>query len=464
MDQAECRKSLGLAQDAFVVFNGNRNQPRKRIDLTIKGFIEFALDKPDARLWLHMGKKDQGWDLIPLFKRMARDYGYDATGKLVLTSQDFDVTRCLPVEKLNQVYNAVDVGVNTCIGEGWGLVNFEHAATNTAQVVPDHTSLAEIFNEIPRIPIESWSVDQNYGLDRGQPSPSAMAQLLSHYYENRDDLQRVADWCGETLSRDCYSWDVIGANVLKIVNRTLEGPAKSGEGFGKKHQGVGAETLFPGAECVDIDLSNGEGVYCITLDGDDRACEFMERARELGQEVTTWLGVDGRGASREQMEEEAQCPILWDMEGNPDALRRTTEAGLSIASVRLWQHALDAGFDYLAVMEDDAKLLKPLCMPVPKDADIVYFNDRSFRNGKGELWGTCCGTDGYLVTRQGLEKLLEIYQFLWMPVDLQLMPQVESLRRYGHHLCAYHNADFPSLKAYCLPPYVRHQNTDSRIR
>lgn len=226
VDRLEARAQLGVDPDLFIVFNGNRNQPRKRIDLTIKGFIEFAKDKPDARLWLHMGKKDQGWDIVPLFQRIARDNDYDATGKLILTSKDFDVTNCLPVERLNLVYNAVDIGVNTCLGEGWGLVNFEHAATGVAQVVPDHTSLKEIFFGIPRIPIESWEVDQNYGLDRGQVSPDGMAQILTHYYENRDDLQKVADWCYEALQRDVYSWDVIADAFDQIVDRTLAQPKK----------------------------------------------------------------------------------------------------------------------------------------------------------------------------------------------------------------------------------------------
>ena len=228
VDQAEARQELGIDPDHFIVFNGNRNQPRKRIDLTIKGFIEFAKEAPDARLWLHMGKKDQGWDIIPLFKRIARDYDYDPTGKIMLTSQDFDVTKCLPAERLNLVYNAADVGVNTCIGEGWGLVNFEHAATGTAQVVPDHTSLKEIFYGIPRIPIESWEVDRNYGLDRGQPSPSGMADILKHYYENRDDLKKVADWCYDAVHQDHYTWEVIGDAFLKVVNRTLTAPIKYG--------------------------------------------------------------------------------------------------------------------------------------------------------------------------------------------------------------------------------------------
>lgn len=89
IDKQQCRKELGVPEDVFIVFNGNRNQPRKRIDLTIKGFVKFAKDKPDARLWLNMGQKDMGWELIPLFKRVARDEAYDAAGKLILTSPQF---------------------------------------------------------------------------------------------------------------------------------------------------------------------------------------------------------------------------------------------------------------------------------------------------------------------------------------------------------------------------------------
>jgi glycosyltransferase involved in cell wall biosynthesis len=77
LDKHVCRKELGVPEDAFIVFNGNRNQPRKRIDLTLKAFIKFAKDKYDTRIWLNMGSKDLGWEIIPLFKRIARDEGFD---------------------------------------------------------------------------------------------------------------------------------------------------------------------------------------------------------------------------------------------------------------------------------------------------------------------------------------------------------------------------------------------------
>ncbi len=233
IDQNECRRELGVPEDIFIVFNGNRNQPRKRIDITIKSFIKFAKDKPDARLWLNMGNKDLGWDLIPLFKRIARDEGYDPKQKLILVGPSYDTNNCLPIEKLNKVYNACDIGINTCMGEGWGLVNFEHAATGKAQVVPDHTSLKEIFYNVPRMDIESWEVDRHYGLDRGIPSASHGAELLSYYYDNRDALKKDADWCYERACEPAFEWDNIGKQLLSIVNRTLNSqPPSAFKGFG----------------------------------------------------------------------------------------------------------------------------------------------------------------------------------------------------------------------------------------
>lgn len=234
MDKLACRKALGVPEDVFIVFNGNRNQPRKRIDLTIKGFVEFAKNKPEARLWLNMGRKDMGWDLVPLFKRVARDAGYDATGKLILTSPNFSTHNCLSIEQLNQVYNAVDVGVNTCTGEGWGLVNTEHAATGVAQVVPDHTSLAEIFNGIRRIDVESWETDRNYGLERGQPSPSSLADILDFYYHSCEHLQEAGEWCRSRMREKPFTWPYVQKQMIEIVNKTLGNQgAQEFKGFGK---------------------------------------------------------------------------------------------------------------------------------------------------------------------------------------------------------------------------------------
>lgn len=234
LDKQQCRKELGVPEDVFIVFNGNRNQPRKRVDLTLKAFIKFAKDKDDARLWLNMGSKDLGWELIPLFKRIARDEGFDPTSKLILTSPHFSVDNCLSIEQLNKVYNAADVGINTCIGEGWGLVNSEHGSVGVAQVVPDHTSLAEIFDEVPRISCNASETDRNYGLERLLPDPESAAEILSYYYDNRDALKKDGQWCYNRLHEEPFTWPHIQQQLLDVVERTLNAKPATTEfkGFG----------------------------------------------------------------------------------------------------------------------------------------------------------------------------------------------------------------------------------------
>ncbi len=86
--------------DAFVVLNANRNQPRKRIDITIAGFARFAADKPDARLYLHMGMSDLGWDI----RELARRHGI--MDQLIVTHDGENPPRSSP-EQLNRIYNSL---------------------------------------------------------------------------------------------------------------------------------------------------------------------------------------------------------------------------------------------------------------------------------------------------------------------------------------------------------------------
>lgn len=126
--------------NSFIILNANRNQPRKRIDITMWAFAEFQKNKPEAKLYMHMGVLDLGVNIIELAKR----YGFE--NKLVLSTQQ-DIMPNVPDNKLNLIYNATEVGLNTGIGEGWGLTSWEHGATGKPQIIPKHSSLEEIWGE-----------------------------------------------------------------------------------------------------------------------------------------------------------------------------------------------------------------------------------------------------------------------------------------------------------------------------
>jgi glycosyltransferase involved in cell wall biosynthesis len=125
-------------QQAFIVLNANRNCQRKRVDLTLRAFAEFARDKTDAYLYLHMGMLDSGYDVFSLADELGIRHWLLLT---TTTAEKPDVSD----DHLNVIYNACDVGLNTATGEGWGLVAFEHAATGAPQIVPDHSACAELW-------------------------------------------------------------------------------------------------------------------------------------------------------------------------------------------------------------------------------------------------------------------------------------------------------------------------------
>jgi len=221
--KAEARKALGLKDDIFIVFNGNRNQFRKRIDITIEAFAKFAKDKPDTQLYLHMGLKDQGWDIIPLFSRAMGREGLDPNGRIILTSQTEGPPN-VEVNMLNNIYNAVDVGVNTCKGEGWGLVNFEHAACRVAQVVPAHTSCREIFEGYGRmIRCDHIDVDVNYAREMPCPSSDHLAEILTDLYENREKLDATAELCYTRVTDKQFDWDTVASQFGGVFEDALKG-------------------------------------------------------------------------------------------------------------------------------------------------------------------------------------------------------------------------------------------------
>lgn len=214
----ESRRELGLPQDKFIVFNGNRNQPRKRIDLTIQTFAKFSVDKPDTMLYLHMGLKDLGWDVMPLFRHEMEKRGLVPDNRLILTTNSMSYTDAPPDELLNKIYNASDVGLNTADGEGWGLVSFEHASCRKPQVVPAHTVCEDLWKDVGMtVDIATWIYDKDLGVERGLLNTDHAVELLNQLYTDKQVYNEVADACYALTQRPEYRWE----NITKGFNAAV---------------------------------------------------------------------------------------------------------------------------------------------------------------------------------------------------------------------------------------------------
>lgn len=218
VDKQHARATLGLPQDAFIFFNGNRNQPRKRIDLTIKAFAQVATKLEKAMLYLHMGQKDMGWDVIALFQRELKRVGVDPARRLMMTSTDINYLRAPDDSTLNLIYNATDVGINTSDGEGWGLVSFEHASCCKPQIVPNHTACKDIWTDKGLlIDVAEWYIDKDLSVERGVISVPHAAEQMMLLASSQKVYNDVAQKCYAETKQDFYDWAVVANGFCTAI-------------------------------------------------------------------------------------------------------------------------------------------------------------------------------------------------------------------------------------------------------
>jgi len=221
--QSDSRKKLsGMDDDMFVVFNGNRNQPRKRIDLTVKGFCQFAQDKPDARLYLHMGLLDSGWDLLSLMRRECKKYGLDIAERLIITNPKLSPGNAVTIEHLNVIYNSADVGVNTSLGEGFGLVNFEQAACKVPQIVTNYSANPELYTGRGQLlPIRQHLTQTQINTEGGLVHEDDLAEALDTYYNDRELMAKHAEAMYNFVLQPQFSWKEISKRFDKIFKELI---------------------------------------------------------------------------------------------------------------------------------------------------------------------------------------------------------------------------------------------------
>ncbi len=216
--QARRALKLGDAQhlNAFIVLNANRNMPRKRIDITMQGFAEFAKDKPaNVKLYLHMATEDTGWNVLVLAKR------YGIFDRLIMTQADNSRPQ-FSDEQLNLLYNACDVGITTTTGEGWGMVSFEHAATRAAQIMPRHTSLADLWEGAAEFVEPFMKLTYPGNLTEGHiVSPASVAAALEHLYQDTDYRKRLAESAYRNATHSEFNWTSIASRWQRLFEETL---------------------------------------------------------------------------------------------------------------------------------------------------------------------------------------------------------------------------------------------------
>jgi len=202
--------------DSFVVLNANRNQPRKRLDITLTGFAEFVKGKPEnIKIYMHCGRIDQHIDILEFSDRLN-------LGERLLVTNTKNGAQTVPVALINLIYNCCEVGINTGIGEGWGLPNFEHASIGMPQVVAGHSALKELYSDCGVIVRPRYSWTQDNIMTKGKVvTPEDVATALDKIYNNRTLYDTLSKKSFEKFNAPEYDWSNISLIWDKLFKSLL---------------------------------------------------------------------------------------------------------------------------------------------------------------------------------------------------------------------------------------------------
>jgi len=219
VNKVEARSKLGMNPDWFVVGCTNRNQPRKRLDLAVKYFAEFAKDKSDnVKFYYHGGLKDQGWDIIQL----AKYYGI-GDDRLIITSPNITAGKGIPREMMKFMYSSHDVHISTTLGEGFGLTQAESMACGVPQIVPQWSALDEWcrFDDgspsVLYVPCTTTLVNTG-GINTigGVADESIFVKSLNYLYENEQARADFSSAALTLINQPKFDWDNVSKEFLRV--------------------------------------------------------------------------------------------------------------------------------------------------------------------------------------------------------------------------------------------------------
>lgn len=234
-----------LSQEAFIILNLNRNQPRKRWDHTMMVMADIiqrhqtlltnhtaaaATKKkatpPPIPIQLVIGTQLSGFfDLLDILEHELKLRGYADPKPLIDTYiHVLPNAQMLSDRDINLLYNACDIGLNTCDGEGFGLCQFEHLALCKPQVAPAIGGFREFLNAQNSAVIEpKW----RYYVDRIRDGIGGMAEVgdpadyaaaIWKYYQN-PALAKKHGRQGRTDILQHYRWESMVEILYGIVKK-----------------------------------------------------------------------------------------------------------------------------------------------------------------------------------------------------------------------------------------------------
>lgn len=202
----------------FVVVNVNRNQQRKRLDLTVQFFCEWVIryNVEDAFLMIQSCPTGEYEYDVP----QLMDY-YGLLDRLFYLAPNKETG--VDEKDLVWTYRCGDVGLTTTQGEGFGLTTFEMMACGIPMIVPAWSALEELCEDAAlKIPCTGQAATQGgINVIGGVMDRELAIQALQTLYARKDLREHLSRKGLELVRQDRYRWQNVGLAFAKAVNEMI---------------------------------------------------------------------------------------------------------------------------------------------------------------------------------------------------------------------------------------------------
>lgn len=198
--KADCKRSIGISADAFVVGRVDANQGRKDYAALWKALVPVMKKNADIVAYFHCKPSEQrsGTNMAALLSRspqtMAR-FRFPQGGSGSVSQQD-----------LNAIYNSFDVFVSTSRGEGFGLTLAEALACGVPVIAQDCSAIPEVVGPGGELIQPQREITVPFGHDQWLADIGAFSEAIEHAYNSRG-WRRAKGKAGRDHVVSSFQWD-----------------------------------------------------------------------------------------------------------------------------------------------------------------------------------------------------------------------------------------------------------------
>lgn len=200
-------------QQTIFLLNANRHSERKDLKTCLKGFA-MAKSKSNGKIVLCLHLPATHPMKMEELNSWIRSLNIESS-VIINPIGDSYVSN----EKLAQLYSACEIGINTSLGEGWGLISFEHAACGGAQIVPGSENQKEIWQSAPLYTdLEEEIFLPTNPFLMHKSSTESLANNILALTEDRDKLNSYRQSCFDRAKSPLFDWDNLADQWTTLFN------------------------------------------------------------------------------------------------------------------------------------------------------------------------------------------------------------------------------------------------------